>query len=146
MEINVIVWMFLIGAAIAMLMMYYNARFLGRLVRALLDIDATSPETALTLEEVNIKMTPALKYSLRPGTSFSETVLKTEDDRYYIAPDKISLAKAKYRGKDTTLLFILLCLGALAVVAFAFAYIFPELLDKVGADFTNIFGNGGPNR
>ncbi len=143
MTATTIIWMCAIGAAIAMAVLYYNSRFLGGLVRALIEIDATSAESALTLEELNIKLTPALKYSLRPNTSFSETVLKTEDDRYYIAPDKLAMAKAKYRGKDTTIVFLLICFVVLAVAAFAFTKIFPDLIEKVGNEFSGLFGEGG---
>ena len=87
----------MIGVAVATIVVYYNSRFLGRTVRALLDIDATSPQSAITLEELGLSLTPALRSSLKPGTAFSQIVIKTEDDRYYIAPDKVSLAKAKYR-------------------------------------------------
>ncbi len=142
MEVSTLIWMFMIGASIAMVIMYYNARFLGRLVRKLIQIDASSPESAMSLDELGIKMTPALKYSLRPGTSFSETVLKTEDNRYYIAPDKFEMAKAKYRGKDTTIVFILLCILALAIVAFAFSKILPDLLNKAGSDVSQLFDGG----
>ena len=142
MDISSLIWMFMIGAAIAMIIMYYNARFLGRLVRKLIQIDATTPESAMSLPELGLKMTPALKYSLRPGTGFSETVIKTEEDRYYIAPDKLSMAKSKYRGKDTTIVFILLCIVALIVVAFAFSKVLPELVTKVGGSFSEIFSGG----
>lgn len=146
MDINAIVWMFVLGASVAMCISYYNVRFLGRLVRKLIEIDASSPESALTLDELGIKITPALKYSLRPGTSFSETVLKTEDDRYYIAPDKLAMAKTKYRGKDTTIVFLLLCLFGLIVVAFAVTRILPDLLNATGTSFSELFGNGGNTR
>lgn len=142
MDISYLIWMFVIGAAIAMIVMYYNVRFLGKFVRKLLQIDATSPESAISFEELGLKMSPAVKYSLRPGTSFSETVLSTADGRYYIAPDKVSMAKSKYRGKDTTIVFVLLCILALAVVAFAFSKIFPDLLSKVGYEFSQIFDGG----
>lgn len=134
--------MFMIGASAAMCISYYNSRFLGRLVRKLIEIDATSPESALSIEELGLKMTPALKYSLRPGTSFSETVIGTQDGRYYIAPDRLSMAKAKYRGKDTTIVFLLLCLAALAVVAFALTLILPDLLNNAGAGFSTLFDGG----
>ena len=142
MDISNLIWMFVIGAAIAMIVMYYNVRFLGQLVRKLLQIDATSPESAISLDELGLKMSPAVRYSLRPGTSFSETVLSTEDGRYYIAPDKVSMAKSKYKGKDTTIVFVLLCIVTLAVVAFAFSKIFPDLLSKVGYEFSQIFDGG----
>ena len=142
MDLSTVIWMFMIGASIAMVMMYYNARFLGRLVRKLIQIDATSPESAMSIEELGLKMTPALKYSLRPGTSFSQTVLKTEDDRYYIAPDRLSMAKSKYRGKDTTIVFILLCIIALFVVAFAVSKILPDLVGSTQGAFSQWFDGG----
>ncbi len=142
MDVSYLIWMFVIGASIAMIVMYYNVRFLGKFVRKLIQIDATSPESAMTFEELGLKMSPAVKYSLRPGTSFSETVLCTQDGRYYIAPDKVSMAKSKYKGKDTTIVFILLCILALIVVAFAFSKIFPDLLTKVGNEFSQMFDGG----
>ncbi|MBQ8896593.1 MAG: hypothetical protein IJY88_07370 [Clostridia bacterium] len=146
MEITTLIWMFVLGASVAMCICYYNSRFLGRLVRKLIEIDATSPETALSLDELDLKMTPALKYSLRPGTSFSQTVLKTADDRYYIAPDRLSMAKTKYRGKDTTIVFLLICLLGLVVVAAALNHILPDLLNGAGAGFGELFGDGGNGR
>ena len=143
MEITTIVWMFVIGISVAMCVSYYNSRFLGRLVRKLLEIDATSPEAALTLDELGLKESPALKTSLRPGTSFSETVIKTEDGRFYIAPDKVDIAKSKYRGKDITIVFLFLCLVALVAVGLVLAYILPDILESTGGVFGEIFGNGG---
>ena len=142
MDTSYLIWMFIIGASIAMIVMYYNVRFLGKFVRKLIQIDATSPESAMSFEELGLKMSPALKYSLRPGTSFSETVLTTADGRFYIAPDKVSMAKSKYKGKDTTIVFIALCILALVVAGFAFANVFPDLLTKVGNEFTQIFDGG----
>ena len=141
MDITTIIWMFMLGAAVATVVVYYNSRFLGKFVRALLDIDATSPESALTPDELGIKMTYAIKNALKPGTAFSQTVIKTEDNRYYIAPDKVGLAKMKYRGKDTTIVFVLLILGILALVALALTYIFPDILESTMASFSETFGS-----
>ena len=142
MDINVIIWMFTIGAAVAMGIMYYNIRFLGRLVRKLIEIDATSPESALTLEESDIKLSPALKHSLRPGTNFSETVLRTEDGRYYIAPDKLSMAKSKYRGKDVNLVFILLSFVILLIFAYVLTLILPDIIEGASGQISDAFGGG----
>mgnify|MGYP003309705201 CR=1 FL=1 len=131
----------MLGAAVATITVYYNSRFLGRFVRALLDIDATSPESALTPDELGIKVPYAIKNALKPGTAFSQTVIKTEDNRYYIAPDKVGLAKMKYRGKDTTIIFVFLILIILAFVALALTYIFPDILESTTASFSEIFGN-----
>lgn len=144
--LNTIIWMFMLGVAIATIAVYYNSRFLGRFVRALLAIDATSPQSAITLEELGIKITPAIRNALKPGTSFSQIVIKTEDDRYYIAPDKVSLAKAKYKGKDITIVFVILILVILAICAFAMTYIFPEAIDNFSNQLSGLFGGGGSAR
>ena len=143
MEISNIIWMRVLGAMVSSCVMYYNARFLGRLVRALIEIDATSPESALTLEELKLKMNPALKYSLNRGGSFSETVLVTDDGRYYIAPEKLDMAKSKYRGKDTTFLFLLLCLIGLLWLGFALEKLFPMAFSKAIGDFKFLFDTVG---
>ena len=69
MEITTIVWMFVIGISVAMCVSYYNSRFLGRLVRKLLEIDATSPEAALTLDELS-------KPRFVPARAFPKRLLK----------------------------------------------------------------------
>lgn len=146
MELKTIIWMFMLGVAVATISVYYNSRFLGRIVRALLDIDATSPQSAIKLDELGLKLTPALRNSLKPGTSFSQIVIKTEDDRYYIAPDKVSLAKAKYRGKDITIVFVILILVILAICALAMTYVFPEVIDNLSNQLSDISGGGGSTR
>ena len=142
MDITLIIWMFTLGAAVAMGIMYYNIRFLGRLVRKLIEIDATSPESALTLEELDMKLSPALKHSLRPGTNFSETVLCTQDGRYYIAPDKLSMAKSKYRGKDVNLVFILLSFVILVIFAYVLTLILPDIIEGTSGQLSNAFDGG----
>lgn len=140
MEITTILWMFMLGCAVAVVIVYYNNRFLGRLVRALIDIEATSPETAMPADELEVKVTPALKRALRPGTSFSEIVIKTEDDRFYIAPDKVALAKAKYRSKETTIIFVVMSLIILALAAVALSYVFPVTIERFTGTVNEIFG------
>ena len=142
MDITTIIWLFALGVAVAMSIMYYNVRFLGRLVRKLIEIDASSPESALTLEDLNFKLTPALKYSLRPGTSFSQTVLRTADGRYYIAPDKLSMAKLKYKGKDVNIVFILVTFALLAIFAYALTLVLPDIIDGAGSQISDAFFGG----
>ena len=140
MEIKTIVWMFMIGCAIATLTVYYNNRFLGKLVRALIDIEATSPESAMSIDELGVKMTPFLSRALRPESAYSEIVLKTDDGRYYIAPDRVSLAKAKFRSKDATVIFLAISLVILGLATLALTYIFPEAVDTFKGTFNEIFG------
>ncbi len=140
MELTTILWMLLAGIAVATVIVYYNSRFLGRFVRALIAIDATSPESALTAEELGIKLSPPLKQALKPDSSFSEIVYKTEDNRYYIDPKKIGLARIKYRTNDTTLLFLLMSLIIILVAGIAFTWLLPDVMDAFEQNFSGIFG------
>ena len=133
----------MLGGAIALLVMFYNNRFLGKMVRKLLEIDATTPETAMSLKELDMKLTPMLKYALRPDTSFSQTVLKTEDDRYYVAPDKIEFAKMKYRSDDMTIVFLLMSIVMILIVAYALSYVFPDIIEGTGERLAKLFGGNG---
>lgn len=143
MELTTIIWVFMIGASLAILTIYYNSHFLGGLVRALIKIDATSPETAMSLEELNIKMTLPLRYALRPDTSYSNTVIQTDDGKFYILPGKLQIAKVKYRNKDTSLILILMSIVILCMGALALTYILPEAVNSFSNQMTAIFGNGG---
>ncbi len=140
MDITTIVWLCTIGACIGILSVYYNSNFLGKMVRALISIDATSPESALSLEELNIKLTPPLKRALRPGTSFSQTVIKTDNDKYYILEKRIPMAKVKYREKEASLGFVLISILILVIAAMALSYILPEVIEKFSSNVSGIFG------
>lgn len=132
--------MFMLGCAVATLTVYYNNRFLGKMVRALIDMGASSPETATSADELGIKITPFLSHALRNGSSFSEIVVKTTDERYYIVPDRIELAKSKFRSKDVSFLFIAMSLIILALATVALTYIFPESVESFKNTFNEIFG------
>ena len=140
MELKTIIWMFMLGICAAILTVYYNNRFLGKIVRKLIEIDATSSDTALSPEDLGVKITPFVKYALRPNTSFSQTVLITEDGRYYISPEKLSMAKSKYSGKDSSATFVLICIFILLLVTFALLAVFPDIINSFGETMSGVFG------
>ena len=140
MDINTILWMFMLGICAAIITVYYNNRFLGRIIRKLIEIDATNADSALSPKELGVKITPFVKYALRPGTSFSQTVLTTEDGKYYIADNKVDMAKAKYSGKESSLLFVIICILLLLLVTFALTAVFPDIVDSFSTTLSEIFG------
>ena len=140
MDINTILWMFMLGICAAIISVYYNNRFLGRIIRKLIEIDATNADSALSPKELGVKITPFVKYALRPGTSFSQTVLTTDDGKYYIADNKVDMAKAKYSGKESSLLFVIICILLLLLVTFALTAVFPDIVDSFSTTLSEIFG------
>lgn len=130
MTITTILWSLIIGITVGIVYTYYTKQILGKLVRKLLLIDATSYDAAISLKQLGIKLTPAVKYALRPGTSFSETVLLTESGSYYINPKSLEKAKIKYRDDKTTFIVLIAMLAMAFVLALISTYIFPEVVDK----------------
>ena len=127
MELTHIVWTVLAGIAIASAVFWYNHRFLGAFVRRLIEIDATSPETAVSLQDLHCKMSISLKNALREDGSLYESVLTTEDEptRYYIAPKKLSMLKAKYRKNNTSIFAVILIFCLLVIVGVLFSVLYP---------------------
>lgn len=130
----------IVGFGVATVTTYYNKRFLGGLVRRLLEIDATSPQSAIFLQEIDFKLSPALRFALRPDTSFSSIVLITSDGRYYVAPEKVAMAKSKYKDEGVTIFFVLIMLVLFFAAALAATYVFPEVIGFAEQRFESIFG------
>ncbi len=142
MELTTILYMALVGIGVACVVAYYNQRFVGSLVRALIAIDATSPESALSAEELSIKITPALKAALRNGGELSRMVITTEDGKYYILPEQVGKAKIKYRSTGVTWVFLLVVFVILGIAAVAVKFLVPELIDYVSSQFSWLGSEG----
>lgn len=131
-----------LALACGIITVFYNSRYIGRFVRAILDIDALSPESAITLGELGLKESALFRFATRPGTSLSKTVIKTADGCYYIDPQHAELARKKYRDEHATVLLVMLLLLAVCVFAIAASYLFPEIYSFAERRFTDLFGGG----
>lgn len=132
-NITGIVWMLLTGIAVAAVYLWYSRSFLGGLVRKLIEIDASSPETAVALPAIHCRLTPPLRLALREGGALHETVLRTEgadgQTLYYLAPEKREVAKAKYRNEGTSIFFLFLLIGLLVVIGLLFTFLYPVVAE-----------------
>ncbi len=131
MEVTHIVWTILAGIAVASGILWYNRRFLGAFVHKLIEIDATSPETAVTMEELHCKESAPLKNALREDGALHDAILTTEEEppRYYIAPKKLPMLKAKYRKENASVFSVILIICLLIVVGVLFAVLYPIVSD-----------------
>jgi hypothetical protein len=134
MDITFIVWTLLTGIGAAIVYLWYQRRFVGDFVRKLLTIDAVSPETAVTIEELHCKMTPPLMLALREEGTLYEAVLKTEDDppRYYVAEGKREMLKAKYKSESVSFFGVVLGICILVVIGIVFTALYPVLSEYLG--------------
>lgn len=128
-----IVWLTLTGIGVAAVCLWYSRTFPGKLVRKLLEIDATSPETAVSLETLHCRMTPPLLLALREGGALQDLVisLPSEDGKtlYYLSPDRRDKAQAKYRKEGHGFLSVLFAVAGLLLVGLLFQYLYPVVSD-----------------
>lgn len=129
--IQQILWSAMIGLTLAAVYTFYTKRILGAFVHKLLERDAFEPETAVPLEDLSLKGLPFIRFSLREGTDFSETVL-CADGKYYIPESKIDKAEHKYCGEHISVFVFLLIIILLFFTALVCSYMFPELLAMLG--------------
>ncbi|MGI6716440.1 MAG: hypothetical protein ACOX3X_04495 [Eubacteriales bacterium] len=121
---------FIVGVTFSAVYTYYVKAVLGSLVRGLFERNAFDEASAVTIEEAGCKNSIFLKYSLRPGTDFSETV-RSVNGKYYIPEDKIDKAENKYKSEGITVFVVLLTILAFAIITLVCIYVFPELYNLV---------------
>ncbi|MEG1742779.1 MAG: hypothetical protein RR246_01270 [Clostridia bacterium] len=125
-----ILWSFFIGVAFASVYIYYTKHVLGKFVRLLLGLDAFDIDNAVTLEAIKMDKNIFVKFALREGSSFSETVM-CENGKYYVPEKNLDKAEKKYSDDGTTLFIILLILLVLLFVALVSVYVIPNLIDMI---------------
>lgn len=122
-----IVWTVLAGVGVAVFYLWYVRRYVGVFVRKLIELDATSKETALSLSELHCKQTLPLRQALKEGGSLSETVQTVPGDpiRYYLPEKRLERAKSKYRKENASIPFLLLTVCLLIVIGVLFTFVYP---------------------
>ena len=134
-----VIWPLIAGVVIAVIVVFVVKRTTGRLVKALLDQKADSPETAKTLGELGFDRKPALRYSLRPNATLRKLVMTvpadgegkpiTGETRLYIPEDKAYRAETSYNPDGTSLLLLLLLVLMLLLAAAAVMTLVPLLVE-----------------
>ena len=126
-----VVWTVLVGFGGAVIYHWYSNRFVGKLVRKLLEIDAVGADAAVSMEDVHCKMTPALKMALREDGALFEAVKTTDEEppRYYIPTKKREMLTAKYQSEGTGLVSVILWLCLLVVIGVVFSIVYPPMAD-----------------
>lgn len=131
-DITWIVWMLLVGVGVAAIYLWYSRNFVGELVRKLIEIDAASPEAAVSLPAIHCRLTPPLRLAMREGGALHGIVLQTRgsdgEALYYLSPQKKEMAKAKYRKEGTTVFTLLLVIGFLVLLGILFTVFYPKII------------------
>lgn len=77
-----------IGMCLAAIAAIFNKRYLGDFARALISVDALSPETAQTLEQLGYLKNTTIRSSLKNGTTLRRVVKCVEEEQYYAEMQK----------------------------------------------------------
>ena len=125
-----------IGVIIASLSAIYRQLFLGGIVRNILSKNATSPETALTLEQLGYKRDNLfIKFALRKKSTFRKTVHaveSTDNDHLYYIPQEIApREEIRFRKKGNSPIWLLIGAAIFLVVAFVALTVIPYFIEKV---------------
>ena len=130
-----IIWSIIIGVFIAVVISFINKKTIGKLVDKLLSLPADSEQNAVTLEEIGFGKKGSLRYALRPSSTLSSIIKKTEDGRLYIQEDQQYRAEKVYtqnRLSIFTLIFSAIILIAAGSVLLNFL---PTIIETVKSAF-----------
>ena len=133
-----------IGAVLACVGAYYNAKVLGGLIRALSDANATDESSALTLEQLGMKGNLLLHHSLRDESPLRRYVKAREDvcgeDKkkkkpselaFYLLPEKADVAKQRFIKKESGTAALIISIVVLAVILLVLLIYGPLLLQFI---------------
>lgn len=135
--LNIIVWSLFIGFVLAIIITVFNKIVVGRFVRKLIEKEAFSEESALSLSDIGCKNI-YLKFALRKKGTLRhivyaakgdiKTSVKTEKAKFYIPEKTQKKAESIYGKKDITAKTVILSVIALLIVSMAALYFIPDLI------------------
>lgn len=135
-SLDVLVWGMYIGIVIGATVATLDKLYCGRMVKALTAKGATTPETAVTLGELDIRGKWYLRRALREGKPLRKMLgngeirdkKKTEEIPFYLPEENRIKAETRYEnGRRPIFTLVLSILAMLAVVYFVL-FAVPELL------------------
>ncbi|MBQ7780353.1 MAG: hypothetical protein IJ404_07655 [Clostridia bacterium] len=130
-----IIWSIIIGAFIAVVIAFINKKTIGKLVDKLLALPADSEENAVTLDEIGLGKKGSLRYALRPSSTLSSIVKKTEDGRLYIQEDQQYRAEKIYTQSRLSVLTLILSAIILIVAGSVLLNVLPDIVEIVKGAF-----------
>ncbi|MCL2518723.1 MAG: hypothetical protein FWF15_09190 [Oscillospiraceae bacterium] len=139
--LEIVIWSMFIGIVIGVGAVLYSKRVLGTFVRALLKIEANSPDSAKTFNELGFKHTFLYRFSLRNKSTFRKIVYVTDDNRYFIPSEKVFRADSMYSTKDASLLIGLLAVLAFFIMVLVCFLIIPDLVQMTSDFVGSLFGS-----
>ena len=124
-----IIWSIIIGVFIAVVITYINKKTIGKLVNKLLALPADSEENAVSLRDIGFENKGALRYALRPTSTLSSVIKKTDDGRYYIPEDVQYRAEVQYTQSKLSVMTLIISAVFLIIAGSALLNVLPSFID-----------------
>ncbi len=128
-----VVWPIILGVFIAVIISFINKKTIGKLVDKLLSLPADKEENAVTLDELGLGKSSALKYALRPSSTLSKIVLKTSDNRYYIPEDKAYRAETTFSAYKVRIWTVVIAAVLLVAAGIGLSKLLPYIMELISA-------------
>ena len=130
-----IIWSIIIGVFIAVVISFINKKTIGKLVDKLLALPADSEQNAVTLEEIGFGKKGSLRYALRPSSTLSSIIKKTEDGRLYIQEDQQYRAEKVYTQNRLSIFTLIFSAIILIVAGSVLLNFLPSIIETVKSAF-----------
>ena len=148
----IVIWSLFIGVIIGVGMGIYQKGILGSFVRKLLEGRATSPDTALTMDESGLTKNSLVRamimHAVKGESSYGRIVSPAPEDlaapmkegekpaitkgtRFYIPPEMNDRAVTSFANSGSIVVWALLSVAAFLAVALLSFYIVPALTDML---------------
>ena len=134
-NVQLVVWGLAIGFFLAALFSLYQRFVVGAPIRALLQLEALSPESAKTEEELGIKGGWLTHRALTKNTAVQKLVKKTEGEPcgYYIPEELKYRTQLRYEKKGNPFVQTVLAALLSLVIGIAFIKLIPLFLSMIDA-------------
>ena len=130
-----IIWAIILGVFIAVVITYINKKTVGKLVNKLLALPADSEENAVTLDDIGLGSNGSLRYALRPTSTLSSIIKKTDDGRYYIPEDQQYRAETVYTQSRLSPMTLIVSAVLLIAAGATLLNVLPSFIDMFKSVF-----------
>lgn len=141
-SMRLLIWVLYAGIVIGSLLGTLDKLYCGSFVRALLDNEIVTAESARSLSEIETKGKWYLRRALRPGKPLWKMIAATAEEedsapvsaknvknvRFYLPAEKRDLAQLRYQNGSRPIRTLILAVVLLTVAAVLAQTVLPELL------------------
>ncbi len=124
-----IIWPIILGVFIAIVIAFINKKTIGKLVDKLLALPADNEENAVTLDDIGFGKKSALRYALRPSSTLSNIIKKTDDGRYYIPEDQQYRAEVVFTQRRLSVMTLIFSAILLIVAGSVLLNVLPTVIE-----------------